>query len=57
MLPPLYTIIPLPLRPNGEPLDSLYTVKDLDLKSRGKRSLGSLHLHFKRLHLLKQVTI
>ena len=53
ILPPPYTAMPLPLRPSGELLDSLYTAKDLGLKNRGKGFLGSLHLYFKRLHLLK----
>ena len=53
MLPPPYTAMPLPLGLGGKLLDSLYTAKDLSLKGGGKGFLGSLHLHFKRLHLLK----
>ena len=49
-----YTAMLLPLRPSGKPLDGLYTAKDLNLKSGDKRSLKSLYLYFKRLHLLKQ---
>ena len=46
--------MPLLLGPGGKPLDGLYTAKDLSLKSRGKGSLKSLHLYFKRLHPLEQ---
>ena len=56
-LSPSYTAMPLPLGPSSELLDSLYTAKDLSLKSRGKGFLGSLYLHFKKLHLLKQAAI
>ena len=52
-LPPPYTAMPLPLRLSSKPLDSLYTTKDLNLKSGDKRSLKSLYLYFKRLHLLE----
>ena len=45
--------MPLPLKPSGELLNGLYTAKDLSLKSGGKGFLGSLYLHFKRLHPLK----
>ena len=45
--------MPLPLGPSSGLLDSLYTAKDLSLKGRGKGSLESLYLYFKRLHLLE----
>ena len=57
MLPPSYTVMPLLLKLSGKPLDGLYTAKDLSLKSKGKKSLGFLYLHFKRLYLLKQTVI
>ena len=53
MLPPPYAAIPLLLGLGGKLLNSLYTAKDLNLKSRGKGFLKSLYLYFKRLHLLK----
>ena len=54
ILPFPYTAMPLPLGPSGELLDGLYAAKDLGLKGRGKGFLGSLHLYFKRLHLLER---
>ena len=45
--------MPLLLGPSGKPLNSLYATKDLSLKNRGKGSLKSLHLYFKKLYLLK----
>ena len=57
MLPPPYTVMPLLLKLSGKPLDGLYTAKDLSLKIKGKKSLGFLYLHFKRLYLLKQTVI
>jgi len=44
--------MPLPLKPSGKLLDSLYTAKDLSLKG-GDKSLGSLRLRLNKLHLLK----
>ena len=56
-LPPPYTAMPLLLGLGGKLLNSLYTAKDFNLKNRGKKSLKSLYLHFKRLHLLKWAAI
>ena len=53
ILPPLYTTMPLLLGLGNKPLNGLYAAKDLGLKGRGKGSLGSLYLHFKRLYPLK----
>ena len=53
MFPPPYTIMLLLLGLGGKLLNGLYAAKDLGLKGGGKRSLGSLCLHFKRLHLLE----
>ena len=52
--PPPYTIMPLPLGPSSGPLDGLYAAKDLSLEGRGKGSLGSLRLRFKRLYPLER---
>jgi hypothetical protein len=49
--------MPLPLGLSGGLLDSLYTAKDLSLKSGGEGSLGSLHLCFKKLYLLERAVI
>ena len=49
--------MPLLLQPGGKLLNSLYTAKDLSLKDRGKGSLESLHLYFKKLHPLEQAII
>ena len=49
--------MPLPLRPSNKLLNSLYTTKDLSLKSGGKGSIGSLYLYFKRLYPLEQTAI
>jgi hypothetical protein len=49
--------MPLPPGPSGGLLDSLYTAKDLGLKGRGKGSLGSLYLYFKKLHPPKRAII
>ena len=57
ILPPPYTIMPLPLGPSGKLLDGLYTAKDLSLKGRGKGFLKSLYLYFKRLYPPKWATI
>ena len=57
MLPPPYAVMLLPLGPSGELLDGLYAAKDLSLEGGGEGSLGSLYLHFKRLHLLKWAAI
>ena len=57
ILPPPYTVMPLLLKPSGKLLNSLYTAKDFSLKGGGKGFLKSLHLYFKRLHLLKWATI
>ena len=51
---PPYAAMPLPLGLSGKPLNSLYAAKDFSLGSRGKGSLGSLYLYFKRLHSPKQ---
>ena len=56
-LSPPYTAMPLLLGLSGKLLDGLYTAKDLSLKGRGKGSLGSLYLYFKRLHPLKWAAI
>ena len=53
-LPPPYTAMPLLLGPSGEPLNSLYTTKDLSLGGGGKGSLGSLYLYFKKLYPLER---
>ena len=45
--------MPLPLRPSGKLLDSLYAAKNLSLKGGGKGFLKFLYLHFKKLYLLK----
>ena len=57
ILPPPYTAMLLPPKPNSKPPDGLYAAKNLSLRSGGEGSLGSLYLHFKRLHLLKQAVI
>ena len=49
--------MPLPLKPNSKLLDSLYTAKDLSLKNRGKGSLKSLYLYFKKLYPLERAAI
>ena len=53
-LSPSYTAMPLPLGLSGKPLNGLYAAKDLSLGGRGKGSLKSLYLYFKRLYLLKR---
>ena len=53
ILSPPYTAMPLPLGLSGELLNGLYTTKNLNLKSGGKKSLKFLYLYFKRLYPLK----
>ena len=53
IFPPLYTAMLLLLRPSSKLLDSLYGAKDFSLRGGSEGFLESLHLHFKRLYLLK----